>query len=91
MDQSPGALFSGENQYSAVKQRGRENRGPSDIAPKSFSFLSLVFWICLVNSYEGISLVSLLFSLSFPRILWVRQLQEILGMFEVLLDKNPPK
>ena len=47
-----------------------------------------VFWISLVNLKRGISLVILVFSLSFPRILWVRQGQKILGNFEVFLDKN---
>ena len=49
---------------------------------------SLFFLISLVNSTRGISLVILVFSLSFPRILWVRQGQKILGNFEVFLDKN---
>ena len=52
------------------------------------SFFSLVFWISLVNLKRGISLVILVFSLSFPRILWVRQGKKILGNFEVFLDKN---
>ena len=52
------------------------------------SFFSLVFWISLVNLKRGISLVILVLSLSFPRILWVRQGQKILGNFEVFLDKN---
>ena len=50
--------------------------------------LFLGFWISLVNVKRGISLVILVFSLSFPRILWVRQGQKILGNFEVFLDKN---
>ena len=50
--------------------------------------LFLVFWISLVNFEQGISLVILVFSLSSPRISWVRQGQKILGNFEVFLDKN---
>ena len=42
----------------------------------------------MVNLKRGISLVILVFSLSFPRILWVRQGQEILGNFEVFPAKN---
>ena len=52
------------------------------------SFFSLFFLISSVNSTRGISLVILAFSLSFPRILWVRQGQKFLGSFEVFLDKN---
>ena len=44
-------------------------RGPS----LSEIFVTLVFRISLVNFKQGISLVILVFSLSFPRILWVRQ------------------
>ena len=33
-------------------------------------------------------MVILVFSLSFPRILWVRQGEKILGNFEVFLDRN---
>ena len=42
-------------------------------ATLALSFHSLVFRISLVNFKQGISLVILVFSLSFPRILWVRQ------------------
>ena len=44
--------------------------------------LSLVFRISLVSFKQGISLVILVFSLSFPRILWVRQWEKILGKFQ---------
>ena len=47
------------------------------------SFLSLVFRISLVNFKQRISLVILVFSLSFPRIVWVRQWEKVLGKFEV--------
>ena len=40
---------------------------------------------------QGIVLVILVFSLSFLRILWVRQAQKILGNFEVFLDKAHQK
>ena len=43
----------------------------------------------MVNLKRGISLVILVFSLSFPRILWVRQGKKILGNFEVFLDTKP--
>ena len=47
----------------------------------SLSFLSLLVWISLVNIKQGISLLKLVFSLSFPGILWVWQGQKILGKF----------
>ena len=53
------------------------------------SFFSLVFWIALVNLKRGISLVTLVFSLSFPRILWAPHGQKILDNLEVVPDKNP--
>ena len=37
----------------------------------TLSFLSLLVWISLVNFKQGISLLRLVFSLSFPGILWV--------------------
>ena len=59
--------------------------------PLTLSFFSLVFWISLPNLKRGISLVILVFSLSFPRILLVRKGQKILGNFLVFLDKNKKK
>ena len=51
--------------------------------------LFLVFFLLsLVNSTRGIFLVILVFSESFPRILWFRQGQKILGNFEVVLDRK---
>ena len=55
----------------------------------SFTWLFFFFFISLVNLKRGISLVILVLSLSFPRILWVRQGQIFLVNFEVFLDKNP--
>ena len=54
----------------------------------SMPFFSLLFWISLVHLKRGISLVILVFSLSFPRIVRVRQGQKILGNCRVFLDKN---
>ena len=46
-------------------------------------FLSLVLWISLVNFKQGLALVKFVFSLYFPRILWVRSEQKIIGKSEV--------
>ena len=60
----------------------------------SLSFLSLLVWISLVNFKQGISLLKLVFSLSFPGILWVWQGQKILGKFwgfSLVKTKQPRK
>ena len=68
-----------------------ENGVHGQRSSRTQSSVSLVFfWISLVNLKRGSSLVVLVFSLSFPRILRVRQRQKILGNFEVFLDKTPP-
>ena len=63
--------------------------GDSKLLRRSIFNTALSFGLPLESSKEGLSLFDLLFSLSFPRILWVRQLQKILGSFEVFPDKNP--
>ena len=46
----------------------------------TLSFHSLVFRISLVNFKQGISLVILVSSLSFPRILWARQRKSLVNL-----------
>ena len=59
------------------------------------SFFSLVLF-CLWNFLGKFEARNFLgnfgdFSVLFPRVLWIRQGQKILGNFEVFLDKSPKK
>ena len=55
----------------------------------TLSFLSLVFFVDFLGKFfkQRISLLTSVFSLSSPRILWVRQRQKSLDNFEVFPDK----
>ena len=60
----------------------------ADTTIPSLSFRSLVFWISLVNSKQGIFLGYLGAFPAFPGFSGVRQGGKILGKFEVFLGKN---